>query len=222
MVWKYIIFQVNHVYILLVRSQICNQMQNYHRDLSQFHHGLEIYYCSKKVSTQSLNIFGVCTFVPTVGVVRLRILLLAVVSTIAISAIGWEAISVKATISVPSISLSLGLGISRPLAIVTTIAISAISWEAISIEATISVPSISLGLRLSISRPLAIVTTIAISAISREAIAVKATISVPSISLSLGLGISRPLAIVSAIAISAIGWETISVEAFITVPGISL
>merc|ERR1712136_435171 len=88
-----------------------------------------------------------------VGEVRLRILLLAVVSTIAISAIGWEAISVKATISAPGISLSLGLSISRPLAIVTTIAISAIGWEAVSIEATISVPGISLSLWLSISSP---------------------------------------------------------------------
>merc|ERR1712109_42062 len=123
----------------------------------------------KKVSTQSLNIFGVCTFVLTVGVVRLRILLLAVVSTIAISAIGWDTISVKATISVPSISLSLGLGISRPLAIVSTIAIASIGWEAVSIEATITVPGISLSLGLGISRPLAIVSTIAIASISWEA-----------------------------------------------------
>merc|ERR1719474_575918 len=187
MVWKFFFFQVNHVYILLVQSQICNQMQNYHRDLSQFHHGLEIYYFSKKVSTQSLNIFGVCTFELTVGVVRLRSLLLAVVSTIAISAIGWEAISVKATISVPSISLSLGLGISRPLAIVSTIAISAISWDTISIEATISVPGISLSLGLGISRPLAIVSTIAIASIGWEAVSIEATITVPGISLSLGL-----------------------------------
>merc|ERR1719145_110748 len=90
-----------------------------------------------------------------------------------------------ATITVPGISLSLGLGISRPLAIVSTIAISAISWEAISVEATITVPGISLSLGLGISRPLAIVSTIAIASIGWKAVAVEATISVPWSSLCL-------------------------------------
>merc|ERR1711911_169376 len=113
------------------------------------------------------------------------------------------------TISVSSIeksSISLGLGVSRPLSVVgiatigssvssiaKTIAISGIAKTVSSI-----VVGISISLGLSISRPLSVV-AIAIGSIAISITGIAKTVSVSTISkvvgisIGLGLGISRPL-----------------------------
>merc|ERR1711974_409840 len=102
------------------------------------------------------------------------------VSTIAIA---------KTIRTIESISISLGLGISRPLAIVGTIGIGVgtIGTDSISsIETTIAVSKtvstiVGISLGLSISRPLSIVSTIGIrSSISVSGIA-KTRVSISSI-----------------------------------------
>merc|ERR1712121_519498 len=85
--------------------------------------------------------------------------------SIAVATINWESIAVKATISVPGISLR--LSISRPLSISveSTIAITSITKaKTVAVESTVSQPGIGLRHGLSIGRPLSV-------AVSKTAIA---------------------------------------------------
>merc|ERR1719369_2143167 len=118
--------------------------------------------------------------------------------SIAVATINWESIAVKATISVPGISLRLSISISGPLAISVSESTIAMAKTTVAVEPTVSQPGIGLGLGLSISRPLAISvakSTIAITSITKAktTVAVESTVSQPGIGLGLGLSISRPL-----------------------------
>merc|ERR1711875_113551 len=122
--------------------------------------------------------------------------LLLAPQSVAVTAIGWESVAVKAAIS----KVGIGLGISGPLAVSiakTSIAIAAIAQtKTVAVESTIS--EVGIGIRLGLSGPLAVVakTSIAIAAIAQtKTIAVESTISKVSIGLGLGLSISGPLAV---------------------------
>jgi len=126
---------------------------------------------------------------PWLGVSVSGPLSIAVESTIAIPPIAKaKAVAVKATVSVPGISLWLGLGISGPLAIAveSTIAIASISK---AIKASVTVVGIG------VSGPLSIAIAKTVSTIAKaKTVAIKTTVSVPGISLWLGLSISVTLA----------------------------
>jgi len=163
----------------------------------------------------------------SVTVVGIRIsgpLSISVESTIAIPTIAnAKTVAVKATVSVPGVSLWLGLGVSGPLSIAIAKAVSTIAKaKTVAVKTTVSVPGISLWLGLGISGPLAIAIAKAVSTIAKaKTIAIKATVSVPGISLWLGLGISGPLAIAveSTIAITSISK---AIKASVTVVGIGI
>jgi len=155
---------------------------------------------------------------PWLGVSISGPLSISVESTIAIPSIAKaKTVAVKATVSVPGVSLWLGLSISGPLAISveSTIAITSIAK---AIKASVTVVGISISGPLSI----AIAKAKAVSTIAKaKTVAVKTTVSIPRISLWLGLSISGPLAIAveSTIAIASISK---AIKASIAIVGIGV
>jgi len=134
-----------------------------------------------------------------------------------------KTVAIKATVSVPGISLWLGLGISGPLAIAIAKAVSTIAKaKTVAIKTTVSVPRISLWLGLSISGPLAIAveSTIAITSISIS----KSSIAIVGIGVSVTLAqtVSNGSNSVDAGGDSGVSEAVSSVETAIAVPGVGL
>merc|ERR1719369_1185748 len=145
--------------------------------------------------------------------------------SIAVATINWESIPIKATISIPGISLRLSISGPLSITIAKPISITTIGWDSVAVKATISVPGISLGLGLSISRPLSVSveSTIAITSITKaKTVAVESTVSQPGIGLRLGLRIGGPLSVAVSKTAIAKTKTTVAVESTISQPRLSL